>query len=283
MYWRNSYYPPYVSAAEKKARALKKMEELKKKNPNLSPVVIVGQAIAKNWWGKAWNKNLESYADYSNRIGRGRTYVRSNAVLDLQMEKNNIIALVQGSASKPYTVKIHIEPMDKNIWQAIVKECHGKLEKLDELLVGRFPKELAEVFTKQKTGLFPAPKEINLSCSCPDGAYMCKHVAATLYGIGARLDVKPALFFELRNVNIGELISEVIQSKTDDLIAKASKKGKRVIADSNISAIFGIEMEPETKKPVEIEKKPKIKKTVKMKRKPEILKPVKKEKKKNLK
>ncbi len=259
MYW--NYYPPYVSVAEKKARAKKKLEQLKKKNPNLSPVTIEGQTLAKNWWGKAWNKNLESYADFSNRIGRGRTYVRSDAVLDLQINQNKVSALVQGSESNPYKVTINIEPIDKKIWQNILKECQGKLEKLDGLLAGEFPKELAEVFTKQATGLFPTPDEIHLACSCPDGAYMCKHVAAALYGIGARLDVKPALFFELRNVNIGELISEVIQSKTDELIAKASRKSKRVIDDSNISAVFGIEMEPEITKPVKKVKKNITKKT----------------------
>jgi len=253
MYW--DYYKPYVSAAEKKAKALKKIEKLKKKNSRLAPVILESQTLAKSWWGKAWNKNLESYADYSNRIGRGRAYIRSNAVLDLQIEKNNVTALVQGSVTRPYNVRILVQPLAKAIWKKISKGCQGKIEELDELLIGRFPKELAEIFTKHNSGLFPAPKEISFYCSCPDSAYMCKHVAATLYGIGARLDVNPALFFELRNVNVGELISEVVQSKTTELIKKASKKGKRVIADSNISSVFGIEMETESTKPVKKKRK----------------------------
>ncbi|MFH0736332.1 MAG: SWIM zinc finger family protein [bacterium] len=248
MYWNS--FPRYVSAAEKKAKALKNIAKFTKKNPNLCPVILESTTIAKNWWGKAWNKNLESYADYSNRIGRGRSYVRTNMVIHLQINKNEIFSLVQGSASIPYSVKINIDPLNRKIWQNIVQECQGKIEELDELFAGNFPKLLAETFIKQKTGLFPSPSEIGFYCSCPDGAYMCKHVAATLYGVGARLDVNPALFFELRDVNIGDLITEVIRSKTDELIKKASKKGKRVIDDTNISAIFGIEMEPETQMPV---------------------------------
>ena len=198
--------------------------------------------------GKAWNKNLESYADYSNRIGRGRIYVRSNMVIDLQINKNKINGLVQGTAASPYSVQILIDPLNRQIWQNILKECQGKIEELDELLEGKFPKLLAEIFTKQRTGLFPAPKEISFYCSCPDSAYMCKHVAAVLYGVGARLDIYPALFFELRDVNMSDLITEVIQSKTSELIKKASKKGKRVIDDKNLSVIFGIELETDKKK-----------------------------------
>ena len=239
-YWG---YPPYVSVAEKKAKAAKKLKQLKKKNPGIKPVVIEGKSLAGTWWGKAWNRNLESYADYSNRIGRGRSYVRHGAVLDLQIDSGKVESLVQGSVSKPYSVSIKIKALNKKVWQEIKSACEGKLDSLQELLAGKFPKALGEIFTTQGKGLFPTPKEIDFSCSCPDWAYMCKHVAATLYGTGARLDEDPGLFFKLRRVKMKDLITQAVEDKTHKLLKKAKKKTSRVIAESDVAGLFGIEME----------------------------------------
>jgi len=239
-YWS---YPRYVSVAEKRAKALKKLKQLKKKNPHINPIEIEGTAIARTWWGKAWNKNLESYADYTNRIGRGRSYVRHGAVLDLQVHSGKVDSLVQGSGSKPYSVTIRIKAMDKKTWAGIKTASEGKLDSLQELLAGKFPKALGEIFTVQGKGLFPSPKEIDFDCSCPDWASMCKHVAATLYGIGARLDQDPELFFKLRQVKMKDLVSEAVEGKTRELLKKARKKTARVIADSDLGDVFGIDME----------------------------------------
>ena len=239
-YWS---YPRYVSVAEKRAKALKKLKQLKKKNPHINPIAIEGTAIARTWWGKAWNKNLESYADYSNRIGRGRSYVRHGAVLDLQVHSGKVDSLVQGSGSRPYSVAIRIKAMDKKTWAGIKSASEGKLDSLQELLAGKFPKALGEIFTIQGKGLFPSPKEIDFDCSCPDWASMCKHVAATLYGIGVRLDQDPELFFKLRQVKMKDLVSEAVEGKTRELLKKARKKTARVIADSDLADVFGIDME----------------------------------------
>lgn len=239
-YWN---YPRYVSVAEKRAKAEKKLKQLKKKNPHINPIVIEGSALACTWWGKAWNRNLESYADYSNRIGRGRSYVRHGAVLDLQIGSGKVEALVQGSLSTPYSVTVQIKAMGKENWKEMKAASEGKLDSLQELLAGKFPKALGEVFTTQGKGLFPSPKEIDFKCSCPDWASMCKHVAATLYGIGARFDQDPGLFFTLRQVKMKDLVSEAVEGKTRELLKKAGKKTARVIADSDLADVFGIEME----------------------------------------
>ena len=255
-YW--DYYPRYVSVAEKKAKAAKKLKQLKKKNHNIKPVVIEGSAIARTWWGKSWNRNLERYADYSNRIGRGRSYVRHGAVLDLQIDSGKVESLVQGTRSKPYSVSIKIKAINKNIWQDIKASCGGKLDSMQKLLAGKFPKALGEIFMALGKGLFPSPEEIEFSCSCPDWAYMCKHVAATLYGIGARLDEDPGLFFKLRKVRMKDLITGVVEDKTRKLLEKAKKKTKRVIAESDLADVFGIDMEVPAgpiKKSAEVTKK----------------------------
>ena len=239
-YWG---YPEYVTVAEKKARAARKLKELCKKNPNMKPVVIEGSAIARTWWGKAWNRNLEQYADYSNRIGRGRNYIRHGAVLDLQIESGEVNALVQGSRPKPYSVSIKIQTLKKDIWLKIKTSCEDTLESFQELLAGAFPKTLGEIFTSRDTGMFPAPREIKFSCSCPDWASMCKHVAAVLYGVGARLDEDPKLFFRLRDADITRLIKQTVAGRTEKLLEKASRKTARIMEDTDLSAVFGIDID----------------------------------------
>jgi uncharacterized Zn finger protein len=243
-YWG---FPRYVSVGEKKQRSNKKLEQLKKKNKNIKPIIIEGRTLAHTWWGKAWNKNLEGYADYSNRIERGRSYVRCGSVLDLQISEGEVKSLVQGSESKPYSIVIKIKVLEKSIWGKMKGVCEGKLGSLQELLVGKFPKALDEIFTAHGKGLFPAPKEIDFDCSCPDWASMCKHVAATLYGVGARLDKDPNLFFALRRIEINDLITETVKDKTKELLTKAKKKSGRIIEDQDLSSVFGIELDSVSK------------------------------------
>ena len=121
--------------------------------------------------------------------------------------------------------------------------CAGKLDSLPELLSGKFPKALGEVFTAQGRGLFPSPQEIGFDCSCPDWADMCKHVAATLYGIGTRLDDEAGLFFKLRKVKIDDLIQQTLKDQSYKLLEKAEKMSSGKIAESDLSGMFGIEME----------------------------------------
>lgn len=239
-YWG---FPRYVSASEKRAKAVKKLKQLSKKNPNLKPVILQGASLARTWWGKAWNLNLERYADYENRIGRGRSYVRHGAVLDLQIAPGEVRALVQGSRSNPYSVVVSIKKLKEEIWQAILAQCQGMLESLQELINGSFPKGIGEIFTHRDAGMFPSPKEIAFNCSCPDWAGMCKHVAATLYGIGIRLDESPDLFFRMRNVEMGDLVRQAITDHKEKLLARAAGKSSRIIDEADLSATFGIELE----------------------------------------
>jgi uncharacterized Zn finger protein len=240
----DDYYLEYVTKAEREKMAQKTIEKLKKKGKaELAPVIITGRQLARTWWGKAWNDNLERYSDYSNRIGRGRSYVRNGAVLDLKIEQGIIKALVQGSIKKPYEVEITIRPLSPEVWEKIRIACEGKIESLPELIDGKFPPGLSELFTAQGSGLFPAPKEISFKCSCPDWAVMCKHVAAVLYGIGARLDEDPTLFFTLRAVDIHDLISKAIQSKTQTMLSKSGATSRRILEDADIASMFGVEVE----------------------------------------
>lgn len=243
MRYRNGY-PRYISVAEKKAKADAKLRQLKKKNPDIAPVILTGSKLAHTWWGKAWNANLEGYADFSNRIGRGRSYVRHGAVLDLAVTPGVIKALVQGSTSAPYRVTITINPLSRAVWDQIVDQCRGKIDSLGALLNGSLPKPLETLLTQRGQGLFPSPGEIEFNCSCPDRASMCKHVAAALYGVGARLDQDPSLFFSLRNVNKEDLVASVARSRADQLLATvASRKSGRIIENADLASAFGIDLD----------------------------------------
>lgn len=236
-------WPRYVSVGEKKAKAQRKLKQLKKKNPNIRPIEIEGRTLASTWWGKAWNQNLEGYADYTNRIERGRSYVRHGAVLDLQIKPGRVRSLVQGSRGSPYMVEIKIKAISRAVWKQIKETSGTELASLQQLLDGHFPKALGEIFTAQGQGLFPSPKEIDFDCSCPDWASMCKHVAATLYGIGTRLDEDPGLFFVLRKVKMDDLISQAVQEHSKKLLSQAQRKTGRVIEDADLADVFGIDLE----------------------------------------
>jgi len=230
-------WAPYVPVAERRRKAMQKVEKMRKKGQVISPIENVGRTIAKTFWGKAWCDNLEAYSDYANRLPRGRTYVRNGSVVDLQLREGLVEAIVSGSDL--YSVKININPLKTDVWKAIQKECAGKIASLVDLLSGRLSGSVMEIVTKRQTGLFPMPKEMSFSCSCPDWASMCKHVAAVLYGVGARLDRKPELLFGLRGVDHGDLIYAQSEIKT----AVSDGVKEKMIAEDQLSEIFGIDID----------------------------------------
>jgi uncharacterized Zn finger protein len=228
---------PYVSAAERRRQALGEMSKLRKKGHPVSPVIVEGRTIVKTFWGKAWCENLERYSDFANRLPRGRTYVRNGSVIDLQIAPGEIKALVSGS--EIYEVAVKVAPVTKARWQSICKDCAGAIESLIELLQGRFSKGVMERVCRQKTGLFPTPGEIKLSCSCPDWADMCKHVAAVLYGIGARIDQRPDLLFRLHEVDEKELIAGAGKALP---LARKAPAATKVLGGEDLSALFGLDL-----------------------------------------
>lgn len=237
-YWNDGFYSqPSTSELKQRSEASRKSAE--KKGKILEPVIIRGRTIAKSWWGKAWCENLERYADYDSRLDRGKRYVKTGAVIDLKIGKGKVQAKVQGTRKTPYKVEIRISPLSEERCQEIIAACGQRVENLEKLLAGDFPIELKELFTQQN-GLFPSPREISFSCSCPDWALMCKHVAATLYGVGARMDEDPSLFFTLRGIEMGRFIDVAIANKVELMLKNASQQSGRIIADGEIRGLFGV-------------------------------------------
>jgi len=231
-------YSPYVPVAQRKLTAQRELAKLAKRTGvQPSPVTIEGRKIAQTFWGQAWCDNLERYSDFASRLPRGRTYVRNGSVVDLRVEPGRIGAHVAGS--ELYQIDIAIRALAPARWKAVKKACTGKIGSLVSLLRGELAGPVLEVLTRAG-GLFPEPREIDMSCSCPDIAGLCKHLAATLYGVGARLDTRPELFFVLRQVDQGELISAATGSALPAV--KRGRGGKR-IARSKLSSVFGIEID----------------------------------------
>jgi len=228
---------PYISVAERRRQAEAKIAKLTKKGRSLAPVKIEGRKIATTFWGEAWCANLERYSDYASRLPRGRSYVRNGLVIDLKIVKGKVRAVVSGSDL--YDVEITIAPVTAKRWKSICRECSGTIDSLVELLQGRLAKGVMDRVCREGDGLFPQPSEIKLSCSCPDWADMCKHVAGALYGIGARLDAEPRLLFELRGVDESELVAGAGEGAGR---LNAAPAGAKVLADGDVAALFGLEM-----------------------------------------
>ncbi|MDR1053079.1 MAG: hypothetical protein LBL39_02795 [Planctomycetaceae bacterium] len=247
-------FAPYVSVATKLANARKFAErELGK---NAQPIVLENKKISVTFWGKAWCDNLENYAEEFNRLDRGKTYVRNGSVVHLAISKGEVLAYVAGSET--YTVELKIDQLKPTKWKNVKKKCAGKIGSAIELLQGKLSANVLSIITDKKSGLFPLEKELHFNCTCPDsyGIWVCKHIAAVLYGIGSRLDKEPELLFVLRGVDHLELIDTNVKIKT-------GKKDKETLDESTLTEIFGVELSNTlNEKPKKTTKKV-VKKTVK--------------------
>jgi len=260
----------YVPVAKRRQRAMKKMDALRKKGVDIQPIEIEGRKIAKTFWGEAWCDHLESFSDFENRLPRGRTYVRNGSVCHLAIEKGKVEAKVSGS--ELYEIKIRIKTLPAKKWGVVKRRCSGQIGSLLELLRGDLSDNIMQVVTDRQKGLFPLPGEISFDCDCPDWAVMCKHVAAVLYGVGARLDQDPALLFRLRGVKHDELID--VDAQVAVPAAKRRSRAKRLASD-DLGDVFGIDLatdEPQvsSKNAGKANGKPQKKSTAKKKKTPSV-------------
>ncbi len=270
MSWGSYYgFRPYVSVAKKKNNAVKHAAQVaKKQGREPAPVKLDGRKITTSFWGQAWCKNLEAYSDYANRLPRGATYVRNGSVVDLVIKTRSIEAIVAGSET--YKIKIDIDGLSKPTWKKIKQDCSESIDSLLDLLAGKFSDGVMKRLTQPKDGLFPSPREIKMTCSCPDYSDCCKHLAAVMYGVGARLDKQPELLFVLRDVDHQELVSQAVAEGNLDR-ELSGNAGQNTLAGEDLGAIFGIELDSASTKPVPTRtkskpaSKPRLKKTSPMK------------------
>ena len=239
-YWNTdrTFSQPTIAELREKVRDSSKIAA--KKKLQYEPIGPVSRRdVCTSWWGKAWCANLEQYADFESRLGRGKRYMKSGTVIDLKIRKGRIEARVQGTRKTPYKVEIRISPLSEEKCDALIEKCGRRINNMECLIKGEFPSELKELFTSEN-GFFPSPKEISFSCSCPDWALMCKHVAAAMYGIGVRLDENPFYFFELRGIDVDRFINVALESKVESMLKNADKRTERMIDNADLTALFGV-------------------------------------------
>jgi len=229
-------WPRYISAPERVQRAQRAKQALTHAGTPLQPVVTSARTIAKSFWGKAWCRNLERYSDYASRLPRGRSYLRTGAVLDLSITPGRAEAQVQGSYL--YAVTVRIEPLAPELWKDLGARCRAYAPSLLDLLAGKLTDQVMALVVDPEAGLFPDPREIKVSCTCPDWADMCKHAAAVLYGISVRFDERPELLFELRGIDYRQLTTAAALAEltpNDDASTELS--------GVDLGALFGIDLD----------------------------------------
>lgn len=201
--------------------------------------------IVDTFWGRAWCDNLDACKDYEYRLPRGRNYLRQGNVYNLEIERGVITAEVAGSDL--YEVRIAIKPIAEDAWTDVQARCAGETFSLLDLLTGQLGDHVMRVITEPGAGLLPRPQDLKMICSCPDHAGLCKHLAAVLYGVGVLFDRHPELLFQLRGVDPATLV-EAATSATSETAADPATE---VIDDSDLSAIFGIDLalDDATRKP----------------------------------
>ena len=155
----------YVPVAARRAKALREMNNLRKKGKDLQPIEIEGRTIARSFWGKRWCEHLESFSDYANRLPRGRTYLRNDSVCHLAIQPGRIDAIVSGS--ELYDVTIRIDKLKAVVWKSVKTRCSGQIGSMLELLQGKLSQQVMGVVTDRDRGLFPKPGEIGARLQLP--------------------------------------------------------------------------------------------------------------------
>lgn len=231
MPWGRRIRTPKVAARRRDAARQRKA--LLRRDPASQPVVLDGRrTIASSVWGKAWCDHLHRLRDIANRLDRGRSYVRHDAVLDLRITAGRVQAQVLGSAL--YAVELTIQPLPEQRWQRLIDQTAGEVGSLLDLLAGRLSPAVMAPLADADGGLFPHLSELDFACSCPDWARVCKHVAAAFYGVGARLDAAPELLFLLRGVDPADLLTAA---------DAALPPGEDSFENNDLEAIFGISLD----------------------------------------
>lgn len=228
------HWPTNTSVRERRERAEKAQGQLTADGQVMEPVKSTTTQISSSFWGRAWNRHLHGYSDYETRLPRGRSYLRSGCVLDLKIQPGRVEAKVQGSML--YEVVVRIDTLPEDRWQDLRDRCQGNIHSLLDLLQGRLDDAVMRHVTDPESGLFPDVREIKFSCTCPDWADLCKHVAAVLYGISVRLDTQPELLFRLRGVDHCELI------QTATSAGLTAPPGHGDLADADLGALFDIDL-----------------------------------------
>lgn len=172
-------------------------------------------AIGQTWWSHRFIAVLEDIG-LGSRLARGRTYARKGQVISMDVTAGSVTALVQGSRSRPYRVRIGIATYGKSEWTQTERALAHSAWYAAQLLAGEMPPDIEDVFTGVGLSLFPATaRELSLDCSCPDSAVPCKHLAASFYLLAETFDDNPFAILAWRGRERDELLANLHAARTD--------------------------------------------------------------------
>jgi uncharacterized Zn finger protein len=199
--------------------------------------VVRSTKLARQFWGLAWQRHLETFEHFGGRLTAGRSYLRKGQLYNFTIEPGRVTAEVAGGAL--YEVQVRVRPMEEASWTALVEKCQGRVSNALDLLAGKLSDEVMRDITATEGGLFPAPSEVAVICNCPDYADVCKHGAAVLYAIGLELDQRPASFFHLRGVDHLDLLRDA----GSGLQVAAETSEALDLPESELENLFGIKLQ----------------------------------------
>lgn len=175
------------------------------------------------WWGRRWIEALEAMSSgYSGRLARGKSYARAGRAHDLAIGAGSVTAKVTGSR-EPYDVRIEIAALGDAVWSRAIAAMAAKARFTADLLAGRMPDDIDDVFRQAGRSLFPVRvSDLRTNCNCPDWANPCKHVAAVHFVLGEAFDRDPFLLFELRGRSRDEVLETLRAERTDSAAGTAA-------------------------------------------------------------
>lgn len=177
-------------------------------------------AIGSTWWSKRWISVLESFS-MGTRLTRGRSYARQGQVVSIDVQPGIVTAKVQGSQRKPYNIKIRLKPLSDEDWNEVTETMAAQALFAAKLLAGEMPTNIEEAFSAVNLSLFPtAEKDLETSCSCPDWANPCKHIAAVYYLLAERFDEDPFLIFKLRGRTKEQIVQALREKRAQTIPAE---------------------------------------------------------------
>lgn len=179
--------------------------------------------IGESWWSARFIAALREVADDS-RLTRGRSYARSGQVMDLRVEAGTVSARVQGSAARPYAVRLHLAPFGDAEWARAEEALAGQALFLAALLSGEMPRDVEQAFAAAELSLFPTRRgDLRSECSCPDPANPCKHVAATYYILAEAFDIDPFLVLRWRGRARDDLLARLRELRASPVDAEPAE------------------------------------------------------------
>ena len=161
-------------------------------------------------WADRWRRVLDAAGpSAARRIQRGQAVARRGGVSDLDLRVGEVRGSVAEARSHPYQVSISWDPAPRERWDAAAEQLRRELRFTAALLDGELPDDLADALGEVGVRLLPPFSALRLSCSCPERAAVCRHVAAVHDAASVLIGRDPVLLLRLAGRDHAVLLREL--------------------------------------------------------------------------